>query len=84
MNTAFGPVYETANAKTKTKERIISALGPSYVVKNGPHDNAKTHLYDGDSVISANEEMINPSTGRPIIKDANDMAAMNGGFFSRD
>lgn len=84
VNTAFGPAYGTANAETKTNERIISAYGPSYVVKNGPQDNAKTHLYDEDSVISADNKMINPSTGRPIIKDANDMAAMNGGFFSRD
>ena len=63
---------------------IISKLGPSSIVKNGPHDNALTHLRDGDTVVTARKDIISPKTGRPIIFDAYEMAMNNGGVFSEE
>lgn len=84
VNTAFGPVWDTANSQTHTGEMIISKLGPSSIVKNGPHDNALTHLRDGDTVVTARKDIISPKTGRPIIFDAYEMAMNNGGVFSEE
>jgi hypothetical protein len=84
VNTAYGPQYGPANVETNKNERIISEDGPSYKVKNGPRDNAKTYLKDGDTVVSADKKIINPATGNPIIVDVEKMAAANGGIFSKE
>lgn len=83
VNTSHGPILGPGNAYTNRNERIISNDGWSYKVKNGKHDDALTYLKPGDAVISAEDDMINPSTGNKIIDDADAIANANGGFIDR-